>query len=133
MLILLLHSISYTRCVYTDPGYIEQKLENIIPKNEIEQLGINYCEKCGNYKVPKAHHCSKCQKCVLRYKIPYFLYNFTLYIKFPYLPLFPLFFPYFPLFSLFSLIPLISLNPLISPISPPEWTTTVSGSATASG
>lgn len=72
---------SYLKCVFTDPGFV--KTEKIV-HNEIEtesdrrrkrqrrhSWGIGneygYCEKCNVPKPPRAHHCSICERCVLRY------------------------------------------------------------------
>jgi len=72
---------SYLKCVFTDPGFVKK---DKIMHNETETLadqrrkkqrrhswGIGneygYCDKCEVPKPPRAHHCSICQRCVLRY------------------------------------------------------------------
>lgn len=27
---------------------------------------LRYCQKCGHYKPPRAHHCRACKRCVLK-------------------------------------------------------------------
>eukprot|EP00758_Cryptobia_borreli_P004331 Tbor_TRINITY_DN4312_c0_g1::TRINITY_DN4312_c0_g1_i1::g.7689::m.7689/K20028/ZDHHC2_15_20; palmitoyltransferase ZDHHC2/15/20 len=74
---------SYYRCCFTSPGYVSANpwatrpelvhdpsaaprdhdhfVASLTPKRE-----FRYCHKCLLYKPDDAHHCSQCQKCVLR-------------------------------------------------------------------
>lgn len=47
-----------------DPGLFQPEiLSNLVePRDPIRK----YCHKCNNYKPPRAHHCSMCNRCILR-------------------------------------------------------------------
>lgn len=65
---------SYALAVVRDPGYIPSSylpdLEEEVAVHEVKRkvfLGGNrYCQKCEQYKPPRAHHCRVCKRCVLR-------------------------------------------------------------------
>ena len=75
-----LGAVSLVYCVALDPGCVPDDfcLENIPSENtqslsddmrEIDHcLGkVTYCNKCGTYRPSRAHHCSYCERCILRY------------------------------------------------------------------
>jgi len=73
--------ISYLKCVYGDPGTVTEANESLLPKGldpenpqSFEQLasetkrngGLRFCRKCRCYKPDRSHHCSICNKCILK-------------------------------------------------------------------
>jgi palmitoyltransferase len=57
MILLLSVVINYHLSVVTNPGFIER---------EIFEVPVQVCKYCERSKPPRAHHCRKCHKCVLR-------------------------------------------------------------------
>ncbi|KAJ8759125.1 hypothetical protein K2173_004132 [Erythroxylum novogranatense] len=60
-------------CVLTDPGhvpssYVPDVEETLLSDQEphIKSSESRKCDKCCNYKPPRAHHCRVCRRCVLR-------------------------------------------------------------------
>ncbi|KFK30666.1 hypothetical protein AALP_AA6G012100 [Arabis alpina] len=72
LLIMLLWS--YLITVFTDPGSVPEHFrrelgDNLEAGNSNDQGGfgsLGYCPKCRNVKPPRCHHCSVCQRCVLK-------------------------------------------------------------------
>ncbi|KAK4523908.1 hypothetical protein GAYE_SCF00G1806 [Galdieria yellowstonensis] len=64
--LLLLFNIlfNYIMCMLTPPG--DPPTHKLIAGTEYAGLHLRFCRKCGCIKPPRAHHCSVCQKCVLR-------------------------------------------------------------------
>ncbi|EME31316.1 Probable palmitoyltransferase [Galdieria sulphuraria] len=64
--IVLLFNIlfNYIMCMLTPPG--EPPTQKLISGTEYAGIHLRFCRKCGCIKPPRAHHCSICQKCVLR-------------------------------------------------------------------
>jgi len=70
---------NYLKAVVTDPGVIpkswqpkarvEIDLESVKeadPDKPAEELDSRFCKKCRVHKAPRAHHCSECDRCVLK-------------------------------------------------------------------
>jgi len=65
--------LSYTLAVVRDPGYIPTSYlpdleDEGVALHEVKRKGgdVRYCQKCSQYKPPRAHHCRVCKRCVLR-------------------------------------------------------------------
>ncbi|KIZ07589.1 hypothetical protein MNEG_0358 [Monoraphidium neglectum] len=62
----------FVACIFFDPGRVPAgwqpdaedgpKLQEVKKKDG----GLRFCQKCGVHKPPRTHHCSVCQRCVLR-------------------------------------------------------------------
>mmetsp|Transcript_33353 Transcript_33353/g.72745 ORF Transcript_33353/g.72745 Transcript_33353/m.72745 type:complete len:324 (-) Transcript_33353:1402-2373(-) len=63
---------SYCCCVFLNPGSVPDgwvpDAENLSQTFEVKRKGqtARYCQKCEQYKPPRAHHCRVCNRCVLR-------------------------------------------------------------------
>lgn len=69
---------NYTVAILRDPGRVplnflpdiedaENPIHEIKRKDFFLQSGdLRYCQKCSQYKPPRAHHCRVCNRCVLR-------------------------------------------------------------------
>lgn len=64
---------NYTVAILRDPGrvpadYMPDVEDDQNPMHEIKRKGgdLRYCQKCSQYKPPRAHHCRVCKRCVLR-------------------------------------------------------------------
>lgn len=67
-LLLLLYSISmtilqisYFRCMLTSSAVKDNP-----PPPELDISHLRKCEKCGQLKPPRTHHCSLCRTCILK-------------------------------------------------------------------
>ncbi|CED83458.1 zf-dhhc-domain-containing protein [Phaffia rhodozyma] len=60
----------YYLCVTTEPGRIPPNWEPDLSSEDVEVKkltgGPRFCSKCSVYKPPRAHHCRRCKRCVLR-------------------------------------------------------------------
>ncbi|XP_010556619.1 PREDICTED: probable protein S-acyltransferase 12 [Tarenaya hassleriana] len=76
-LLLIMLLWSYFTVVFTDPGSVPENLGVELTGENLEAgVGIStdrrapgslgYCVKCRNVKPPRCHHCSVCQRCVLK-------------------------------------------------------------------
>ncbi|OUM66947.1 hypothetical protein PIROE2DRAFT_24315, partial [Piromyces sp. E2] len=78
--IYILGLINFFICVFIDPGKVNKKLtkkfkkydtdNNIKVENKILKEIYDqrmWCKYCSSYKPPRAHHCSICQRCVLKF------------------------------------------------------------------
>ncbi|EEC79346.1 hypothetical protein OsI_20210 [Oryza sativa Indica Group] len=64
---------TYAVAVCRDPGRVPPSFTPDVedaesPLHEIKRKGgdLRYCQKCGHYKPPRAHHCRACKRCVLK-------------------------------------------------------------------
>ncbi|KAG7619180.1 Palmitoyltransferase DHHC domain [Arabidopsis suecica] len=74
LLIMLLWS--YFTTVFTDPGSVPEHFRREMGGGDSLEAGtstdqgafgsLGYCTKCRNVKPPRCHHCSVCQRCVLK-------------------------------------------------------------------
>ncbi|XP_010422733.1 PREDICTED: probable protein S-acyltransferase 12 [Camelina sativa] len=74
LLIMLLWS--YFATVFTDPGSVPERFRREMGGGDSLEAGtstdqgafgsLGYCTKCRNVKPPRCHHCSVCQRCVLK-------------------------------------------------------------------
>uniref|UniRef100_A0A6P7GY48 Palmitoyltransferase n=1 Tax=Diabrotica virgifera virgifera TaxID=50390 RepID=A0A6P7GY48_DIAVI len=59
--------------VVTLPGYP--------PQDELIQEAVSICKKCISPKPPRTHHCSACNRCILKMdhhcRILFWLYTYT--------------------------------------------------------
>lgn len=69
----LMAILSYVLAIFRDPGrvphsYMPDVEDDNTPLHEVKRKGgdLRYCQKCGLYKPPRAHHCRVCKRCVLR-------------------------------------------------------------------
>lgn len=60
-------------CVFFDPGRVPQgwQPDHEVNGSRLQEVkkkdgGVRYCQKCQVHKPPRAHHCSVCNRCVLR-------------------------------------------------------------------
>lgn len=53
--------ISAFRTIFSDPGYISKDISP--PDIDID---LFECVDCNAWKPPRAHHCTVCQKCVIK-------------------------------------------------------------------
>ncbi|KAH8952049.1 hypothetical protein BDL97_09G063900 [Sphagnum fallax] len=61
--------VSYALAVIQDPGRVPSSYLPDLEDSAItlhEGGDLRYCQKCGHYKPPRAHHCRVCRRCVLR-------------------------------------------------------------------
>ncbi|KEG14724.1 palmitoyltransferase PFA3 [Trypanosoma grayi] len=62
---------AYVAAVVTDPGRVPQAFRQRSPKSASLALrlagGLHMCPVCASYKPQRAHHCSRCRRCVLKY------------------------------------------------------------------
>jgi len=67
--LLSLLAYCYYKACFTDPGRPPKtyapEIEIGLPADRYEKV-VRYCAKCGCHKPPRAHHCSLCNRCVLR-------------------------------------------------------------------
>ena len=68
--IFLLIILSYLQCYFKDPGYVSAEAPETFQEN-LKQV----CKKCDSWKPPRAHHCSKCRKCVFKMERHCFFIN----------------------------------------------------------
>ncbi|GAB2272564.1 Probable protein S-acyltransferase 16 [Dionaea muscipula] len=64
---------NYAIAISTDPGRVPASflpdVEDVdSPIHEIKRKSgdLRYCQKCSQYKPPRAHHCRVCKRCILR-------------------------------------------------------------------
>lgn len=62
---------SYYKVVSTDPGFVQEtwretQLSERL-ENGSEEDVINMCGKCDKIRPARAHHCSICRKCVMKF------------------------------------------------------------------
>eukprot|EP00850_Spirogloea_muscicola_P001832 SM000007S20792 [mRNA] locus=s7:214345:216796:+ [translate_table: standard] len=64
---------AYALAVLRDAGavpaaYLPDFEGGQVPLQEVKRKGgdVRYCQKCGHYKPPRAHHCRICNRCILR-------------------------------------------------------------------
>lgn len=64
---------TYAAAVSRDPGrvppaFLPDVEDAETPVHEVKRKGgdLRYCQKCGHYKPPRAHHCRVCKRCVLK-------------------------------------------------------------------
>uniref|UniRef100_A0AC34PUS0 Palmitoyltransferase n=1 Tax=Panagrolaimus sp. JU765 TaxID=591449 RepID=A0AC34PUS0_9BILA len=51
------------KAAYLGPGYIKLKW---VPKNPEHKQRLQFCLVCEGYKAPRSHHCSQCNRCVMK-------------------------------------------------------------------
>ena len=60
----LLAVCSHLRAMLTDPGAVPLEYQ---PGHLLEQQGsLPMCSRCNGFKPPRAHHCSQCDRCILK-------------------------------------------------------------------
>lgn len=84
---------SFLMAVHTDPGRVPVAFRHGTPKASVLALkvtgGMHSCQVCSVYKPARAHHCSRCMRCVLKYDhhCPWIgqcvgFFNYKLYLLF---------------------------------------------------
>ncbi|KAK1680630.1 hypothetical protein QYE76_041478 [Lolium multiflorum] len=56
----------YLMVVFTDPGSVPQNWRRAAEEDEEQGHTPRYCSRCQNGKPPRCHHCSVCDRCVLK-------------------------------------------------------------------
>jgi hypothetical protein len=59
----------YLKVIFTSPGFLPRARDETRNRGKLENthdLGSNWCKKCETEKPVRAHHCSTCNRCVLR-------------------------------------------------------------------
>nr|GMC91856.1 probable protein S-acyltransferase 16 [Ipomoea batatas] len=68
--ILVFCIFNYILAMFTNPGRVPTNTDeddNIIVQEIMPKDGdLRYCQRCSFYRPPRAHHCIKCDTCVLR-------------------------------------------------------------------
>lgn len=66
-------TFNYAVAILMDPGRVPSTFmpdveDESSPIHEIKRKGgdLRFCQKCSQYKPPRAHHCRVCKRCVLR-------------------------------------------------------------------
>ncbi|XP_032218931.2 palmitoyltransferase ZDHHC6 isoform X2 [Nematostella vectensis] len=54
---------NFLRGIWLGPGYVPFKWR---PAKESDTECLQFCHVCQGYKAPRAHHCSKCNRCVMK-------------------------------------------------------------------
>lgn len=68
-ILLILLTWSYFMVVLNDPGSVPPNWtphQDNLPDSDLEAAATGYCARCLNGKPPRCHHCSICQRCVLK-------------------------------------------------------------------
>ena len=63
-LLVLLGWLSFYLGRTTDPGSIPSEIGHQMPPEMRNQQ--NWCDQCENVKPPRAHHCRRCKRCIIR-------------------------------------------------------------------
>ena len=53
--------ICHTMAMYSDPGILNYTLVDKLKKDKIE-----FCKKCNKHRPLRAHHCSTCDRCIMK-------------------------------------------------------------------
>lgn len=63
------------------PGYVRLGWK---PKNEEFLKKLQYCQVCKGFKAPRSHHCSQCNRCVMKmeHHCRKFYYYYVIFIVF---------------------------------------------------
>lgn len=54
---------NFFAAVFNGPGYVPKGWR---PKRAEDEQFLQYCQRCSIFKAPRSHHCSKCNRCVLK-------------------------------------------------------------------
>ncbi|CAF1111142.1 unnamed protein product [Adineta ricciae] len=54
---------NYFRAIFVGPGFVPKGWK---PANPEDEKYLQYCDVCDGFKAPRAHHCKKCGKCVMK-------------------------------------------------------------------
>eukprot|EP00792_Barthelona_sp_PAP020_P006121 TRINITY_DN2914_c0_g1_i1.p1 TRINITY_DN2914_c0_g1~~TRINITY_DN2914_c0_g1_i1.p1 ORF type:complete len:310 (+),score=32.79 TRINITY_DN2914_c0_g1_i1:77-1006(+) len=75
-IIFIFSIVSYARTVYSNPGFVDNDYQpsSTVVKHPKEELitteasfyKATWCKHCNNWRPPRAHHCSICDRCVLK-------------------------------------------------------------------
>lgn len=74
-LVLFMVLWSYHMCMLTDPGSVPFdfkenveliEVDDTYKEEDVEWSKCDFCNKCNREKPPRAHHCSICDRCILR-------------------------------------------------------------------
>uniref|UniRef100_A0ACD5UNI4 Uncharacterized protein n=1 Tax=Avena sativa TaxID=4498 RepID=A0ACD5UNI4_AVESA len=56
----------YLMVVFSDPGSVPENWRHAAEEDEEQGHAPRYCSRCQNSKPPRCHHCSICDRCVLK-------------------------------------------------------------------
>ncbi|KAH7667922.1 Protein S-acyltransferase protein [Dioscorea alata] len=70
-LLTMMTILTYIMAIMSDPGTVPLRYRDLenpdIPLHEVKKNGeLRFCMKCSCYRPPRAHHCSICDKCILK-------------------------------------------------------------------
>ena len=66
LIISFLAMISHCRTMLTDPGAVPHEYQpNTLLANE-QGNSLAMCSRCNGFKPPRAHHCSQCDRCIMK-------------------------------------------------------------------
>ncbi|XP_072164686.1 palmitoyltransferase ZDHHC6-like [Diadema setosum] len=54
---------NYFHAVFLGPGFVPKGWR---PENPEDEKSLQFCQPCGGYKAPRAHHCRYCKRCVMK-------------------------------------------------------------------
>ncbi|CAF3817953.1 unnamed protein product [Rotaria magnacalcarata] len=54
---------NYFRAIFVGPGFVPKGWR---PEKVEHEKYLQYCDICESFKAPRAHHCKKCSRCVLK-------------------------------------------------------------------
>ncbi|CAF1075876.1 unnamed protein product [Adineta steineri] len=54
---------NYFRAIFVGPGFVPKGWR---PANKEHEKYLQYCNVCDGFKAPRAHHCKKCGRCVMK-------------------------------------------------------------------
>ncbi|KAJ3671572.1 hypothetical protein LUZ60_007651 [Juncus effusus] len=64
-LLLVMLTWCYIKAVFSDPGTVPADWRPPVDE-ETGETSTRYCDRCQRWKPPRCHHCSVCDKCVLK-------------------------------------------------------------------
>ena len=62
----LLAVTSHMRCMLTDPGVVPVGFSPSQMLGDDKGGSMPMCSRCNGFKPPRAHHCSQCDRCVMK-------------------------------------------------------------------
>ena len=59
---------SHARTMLTDPGAVplEYQPNTLLAAEQGDSNKLSMCSRCNGFKPPRAHHCSQCDRCIMK-------------------------------------------------------------------